>query len=72
MEKLLQEWLADSILKLQIKSLVEFGEKIYEPIMDFLVKSEEKPQILQNKANIARLLPERRVHEMLDVVLSWI
>ncbi|PKY55119.1 hypothetical protein RhiirA4_474373 [Rhizophagus irregularis] len=29
------------ILKLQIESLVEFDEKIYEPIMDFLVKSEE-------------------------------
>ncbi|CAB4435112.1 unnamed protein product [Rhizophagus irregularis] len=70
--ELLQEWLADPILKLQIESLVEFGEKIYEPIMDFLVKSEEQPRILHNDGNITRLLPGRRAHEMPDTVLHWI
>jgi len=70
--KLLQEWLVDPMLKLQVECLVEFGEKIYEPIMDFLVKSEEQPRILQNNGDITRLLPGRRAHEMPDSVLNWI
>ena len=70
--KLLQEWLVDPMLKLQVECLVEFGEKIYEPIMDFLVKSEEQPRILQNNGDITRLLPRRRAHEMPDSVLNWI
>ncbi|PKK57047.1 hypothetical protein RhiirC2_798761 [Rhizophagus irregularis] len=65
----LKKWLADLILKLQIESLVEFGEKIYEPIIDFLVKSKKQPQILHNNGNISRFLPGKRAHEMPDIVL---
>ncbi|CAB4414137.1 unnamed protein product [Rhizophagus irregularis] len=61
----------DLILKLQIESLVEFGKKIYEPIIDFLVKSKKQPQILHNNGNISRLLPERKAHKMPDTVLHW-
>ena len=40
--------------------------------MDFLVKSEKQPWILQNDGSITRLPSEKRAHEMPDIVLNWI
>lgn len=69
--ELLKDWLEDSILQIQIECLVKFGERIYEPIMNFLVASDLQPRILHDNGELKQLPAGRRAHEMPDKVLQW-
>ncbi|CAG8739217.1 7231_t:CDS:2, partial [Gigaspora margarita] len=69
--ELLQEWLMDPDLKIQVECLVKFGEKIYEPMMNFFIGSDKEPRVLQPDGQLLPLPPGRRAHEMPDAFIKW-
>jgi hypothetical protein len=68
--QLFKIWLADPILNIQVKCLVNFATHFYEPLAQFMVKQDPIPRLYQNDQLIT-LPPGRRAHEMPDKVFEW-
>ncbi|CAG8836330.1 35676_t:CDS:1, partial [Racocetra persica] len=70
--ELLQQWLTNPILKIQVEYLIKFGKQVYEPMMNFLISSDKEPRILQPDGQLTPLFSSCRAHEMSDAIVKWI
>ncbi|RIB01345.1 hypothetical protein C2G38_2256236 [Gigaspora rosea] len=70
--ELLQKWLHDPILNLQIKFLVRFGRDFYYPMAKFLTGHDSELYLIDQTSKQANLPPGRRAHQMEEFVTRTI
>ncbi|PKK68701.1 hypothetical protein RhiirC2_713177 [Rhizophagus irregularis] len=70
--KIFYSWLNNTKLNLQLRCLVKFGEKFFEPIYEFLTGYDPIPRVYNLDGKIVTLPPGNRAHEMPDKVMVWI